>query len=63
MSDAADIRVLRKYRTPIVSDALEHLGARTRTLAYTDATIRSILPSTTKLSISTVVAYGNSAPS
>lgn len=44
MNDATAITTLRRYRTPIVSDALERLGARARTLAYTDATIRCILP-------------------
>lgn len=43
MSDKSDVRDLKRYRTPIVSDALERLGARKRTLAYTDASIRSIL--------------------
>jgi hypothetical protein len=44
MSDTAAPATLRRYRTPIVSDALERLGARARTLAYTDATIGCILP-------------------
>jgi len=39
------IEVLRTYRSPIVSDALERLGMRTRMLDYTDSTIKSILPS------------------
>ena len=44
MPDMPSIEILRRYRTPIVSDALERFGARARTVAYTDATIRSILP-------------------
>lgn len=38
------VHALRRYRSPIVSDALEYFGAKTRTMAYTDGTIRSILP-------------------
>ncbi len=44
MSDMSSIEILKRYRTPIVSDALERFDARARTLAYTDATIRCILP-------------------
>jgi regulator of RNase E activity RraA len=44
MSDVQPIQALKGYRTPIVSDALEYFGTRARTIAYTDATIRSILP-------------------
>ena len=44
MHDQSPIQVLRRFRSPIVSDALERFGAQARTVDYTDATIKSILP-------------------
>ena len=44
MNETTAITTLQRHRTPIVSDALERLGARARTLDYTDASIRCVLP-------------------
>lgn len=38
------IATLRKYRTPIVYDAIERFGVRPKSAGYTDSTIRAILP-------------------
>ena len=40
----ADLQELRRFRTPIVYDAIERFGVRSKTDGYTDSTIKSMLP-------------------
>lgn len=41
---AGHINALRRYRTPIVYDAIERFGIRPKAEGYTDATIRTFTP-------------------
>lgn len=42
----ADLQELRRFRTPIVYDAIERFGVRSNTDGYTDSTIKACCPNT-----------------
>lgn len=52
----AALQNLRKYRSPIVYDAIERFAVRPKSEGYTDASIRSILPA-----VGTVVGHAVTA--